>query len=318
MAGSLDSRALEVFVAVAEAASMTGAAKMLGISQAAVSQQVARLEQGLGLRLVERCPRELRLTPAGAHLRHLGRRVLAELAQAERAMKRFQGYAVPHLSVGLMESMSEILSGTIVTALENQVQHLEVHSALNYRYRDSLLEETLDLVVSPVASEEPGIEVHRLATEPLILAVPKNYWRDDEVDLEALAVMLPQARLVARRLIGRLVEQYLARQVVVVQRAFDFDHTSIVLDAVRHGQAWAVVTPFVLVHADLHGHEFDVFPLPGTVPTRTISLASKAGRFGDLPRRLAVACRETIHGTVCEQLPRIAPRVANTVTVHRD
>lgn len=318
MAGSLESRALEVFVAVSDAASMTGAARILGVSQAAVSQQIARLEQSLGLRLIERGARELRLTPAGAHLRHLGKRVLAELAQAERAMKRFQGYSVPRLTVGLMESMSEILSMTIVTALETQVQHLEVRSSLNFRYRDSLLDESLDVVVTPDAEEWEGLEVHRLATEPLVLALPKDHVPYDEIDLDALSATLPQARLLTRRRIGRMVEQYLAHEAIVVPRAFDFDQTTMVLDAVRHGQAWALVTPFVLVHADIHGHEFDVFPLRGKVPTRTIAVASKSGRFGDLPRGLACACRDTIDLTVRDHLTRIGPRVASTVVVHHD
>ncbi len=316
MGGHLDSRALEVFVAVTDAASMTGAARMLGISQAAVSQQIARLEQQLGLSLLRRGPREVSLTPAGAHLRHLGKRVLTELAQAERAMKRFHGYSVPHLTVGLMESMSEILSSSIISALETEVEHLEVHASLNYRYRDSLLDETIDIVITPEAEEEPGIEVHRLATEPLILALPKDYLQTGEIDLDALAATLPQARLLTRRRIGRMVERYLTTQVVIVQRVFDLDQTAMVLDAVRHGQAWALVTPFVLVHADLHGHEFDVYPLPGVVPTRTISVASKAGRFGHLPRSLADACRRTIDQTVREQLTRIAPRIARSVVVH--
>ncbi|MCZ8100438.1 MAG: isochorismatase family protein [Burkholderiales bacterium] len=154
-----------MFVAVSDAASMTGAARILGVSQAAVSQQIARLEQSLGLRLIERGARELRLTPAGAHLRHLGKRVLAELAQAERAMKRFQGYSVPHLTVGLMESMSEILSTTIVTALETQVQHLEVRSSLNFRYHDSLLDESLNIdgneIVAEITPAAQDIVIHK-------------------------------------------------------------------------------------------------------------------------------------------------------------
>src|SRR5437764_14133088 len=70
-------RQLECFVAVAEDGSFTKAARRLQLSQPSLSQQIRRLERELGGELIERLPRGIRLTAAGA----------AFLPQAEAAVR---------------------------------------------------------------------------------------------------------------------------------------------------------------------------------------------------------------------------------------
>ncbi len=63
----LDPEAVEAFLLVAELQSFTKAAGALNTTQAAISLRLRRLEEGLGQRLLERTPRHVRLTAAGAH-----------------------------------------------------------------------------------------------------------------------------------------------------------------------------------------------------------------------------------------------------------
>lgn len=63
----LDPEAVEAFILVAELQSFTKAAGALNTTQAAISLRLRRLEEGLGQRLLERTPRHVRLTAAGAH-----------------------------------------------------------------------------------------------------------------------------------------------------------------------------------------------------------------------------------------------------------
>lgn len=73
---------LEVFVAILDAASLSGAARRLGRSAPAVTRALAALEARMGVRLVERTTRRLAPTEAGARLGETARRVLAEYAHA--------------------------------------------------------------------------------------------------------------------------------------------------------------------------------------------------------------------------------------------
>ena len=77
MVRNLDTSLLRAFVAVAETAGMTSAANVLHLTQAAVSQQIKRLEDAFGCELFERDRRGLRLTAAGERLLGRAKRMLA-------------------------------------------------------------------------------------------------------------------------------------------------------------------------------------------------------------------------------------------------
>ena len=77
MSRNLDTSLLRAFVAVAETTGMTSAANVLNLTQAAVSQQIKRLEETFGCRLFERDRRGLRLTNPGERLLAKARRMLA-------------------------------------------------------------------------------------------------------------------------------------------------------------------------------------------------------------------------------------------------
>lgn len=75
---------LDVFVHVIELGGFTAAARACGMTPSAVSKLVARLEQRLGTRLVNRSTRQLQLTPEGCAFYERGVRILADLEEAER------------------------------------------------------------------------------------------------------------------------------------------------------------------------------------------------------------------------------------------
>ncbi len=105
MARNLDTSLLRAFVAVAETASMTAAGAMLHLTQAAVSQQIKRLEEGFGCVLFDRDRRGLRLTPAGERLLGKARALLAlnDEVWADMATPAFQGevkFGIPYDLVG--------------------------------------------------------------------------------------------------------------------------------------------------------------------------------------------------------------------------
>jgi len=77
MPRNIDTALLRAFAAVAETGGMTKAARLLNVTQAAVSQQVKRLEESFGCRLFERDRRGLRLTPSGERLLARAQRLLA-------------------------------------------------------------------------------------------------------------------------------------------------------------------------------------------------------------------------------------------------
>lgn len=77
---------MKVFLAVADAASFSAAARALGVSKAMVSKHVAHLEDSLGVRLLQRSTRWMRLTEAGSTYQEGCRRILADIDETERVV----------------------------------------------------------------------------------------------------------------------------------------------------------------------------------------------------------------------------------------
>ena len=77
---------LKVFMAVAQERSFTRASNLLGISQPAVSQNVAELEKGLGVRLFERMKGDTVMTPEGEVFMTYAKKLLEEAAAAENML----------------------------------------------------------------------------------------------------------------------------------------------------------------------------------------------------------------------------------------
>ena len=78
---------MEVFVRVVELGGFSAAARTAGMTPSGVSRLIARLEQRLGARLLNRSTRQLQITPEGAAFYERATRVLSDLDEAERATR---------------------------------------------------------------------------------------------------------------------------------------------------------------------------------------------------------------------------------------
>jgi LysR family transcriptional regulator for metE and metH len=95
----LETRDLRLVHAIADAGGATQAARLLHLSQSAVSHQLRGLEERLGVPMFEREGRKLRITPAGERVVQLSREILGPLAQAELELRRTAGLKRPKLRI---------------------------------------------------------------------------------------------------------------------------------------------------------------------------------------------------------------------------
>ena len=96
----MELRHLRYFVAVAEELHFRRAAERLHIAQPAVSEQVRKLEEELGVRLLNRTQRRVELTDAGAALLREARRVLEQAEVARQAARTARDRATTCLRIG--------------------------------------------------------------------------------------------------------------------------------------------------------------------------------------------------------------------------
>src|SRR5437667_12740815 len=98
----MDLRQLRYLVALAEERHFTRAAAREHIAQPALSQQIRRLEEELGLPLVERTTRQVTITHAGRLLVARARRILGEIDAASAELAALKGKASGRVNVGTM------------------------------------------------------------------------------------------------------------------------------------------------------------------------------------------------------------------------
>ncbi len=102
---------IAMFVAVADAKGFRAAGKQLGVSGAAVSQALRRLEERLGVALVQRTTRSVRLTEAGERLYAVVRPALDEVRAAVRVVGEMAGQPRGTLRLNVSGSAESFLSG---------------------------------------------------------------------------------------------------------------------------------------------------------------------------------------------------------------
>jgi molybdate transport repressor ModE-like protein len=195
-----DARELRVVRAIADAGSITGAATALGYSQPAVSQQIKRLEQRLGVAVVERVGRSVRLTDAGRVLARHATAVttaldaaageLAELRGLRSARVRLMGFpsASPTIVPRLLADLAQRHPGISLTYVEAEppeavdaVRGDRTDIALTFSYpgdRDD-----------PHGPSARGLAVRAVGTDPLVGVLPAGHPSagSGEFDVAALA-----------------------------------------------------------------------------------------------------------------------------------
>ncbi|MHA6782983.1 LysR substrate-binding domain-containing protein [Pseudonocardia saturnea] len=170
-------RRLLYFVAVADELSFTRAAERLHMAQPPLSQQIALLEKELGATLFDRSRRAVRLTAAGAALLPEARRLLADLDDTARLVRRVARGSVGRLAVGFVPSA---INGALSDLLRDfRTGHPDVELTLRERAPDALLravhDRSLDLAVLYLPVDEPDLAQRWLASEELLLALPDHH-----------------------------------------------------------------------------------------------------------------------------------------------
>ncbi len=175
----MDLRQLRYLVALAEEGNFTRAAATAHVAQPALSQQIRRLEDELGLALVERTTRRVALTDAGGMLVVRARRILAELEAAAAELQAVRGMYTGHVSIGAMHTMGPV-DLSLALALFSE-RHPNVQFTVREQSSEEMAEmlrvDELDLAFLSVTErvESHDLGLHRLVLEELVALLPPGH-----------------------------------------------------------------------------------------------------------------------------------------------
>ncbi|MDR2256113.1 MAG: LysR family transcriptional regulator [Arthrobacter sp.] len=169
-------RQIEYFIAVAEAGSLTKAAKDILVAQPSLSQQIAALESELGAPLFERLPRGLALTGEGRVFLVEARRVVAAVSRAKATVRTSAAGEGGELRLGTVTS----LAARLIPETAGRWMDLAPRSSLRlseYHHSDALtaaLESgDIDLAIGPIPARKHAAQ-ESLGWEEFTFVVPRS------------------------------------------------------------------------------------------------------------------------------------------------
>lgn len=174
----MELRHLRYFVAVAEERNFTRAAKRLFIAQPPLSRQIQQLEDELGVELIEKGSRPLRLTEAGRFFQVHAQELLAKAAELKTMTQRV-GKIERALSIGFVASTLYGLLPQIVRRFRERYPAVDVslHEMTTMQQLQALKEGQIDVGFGRVKSEDAQIRRIVLREERLIVALPAGHPR---------------------------------------------------------------------------------------------------------------------------------------------
>jgi DNA-binding transcriptional LysR family regulator len=281
----LDLRRLAVFRAVADAGSFSAAALELDYTQSVVSHHVAQLERELGVTLIERGRRPVRLTPAGERLHVHAGAILGAARAAETELRAVAGLEAGTLRVGAFltacASFVPAAVGKFAAAhpgVDVRVDQVEPPVALA-RLGDGDLDLAVVYRDEGTASPDPRLEDRKLGDDPYRIALPPGHRlaRRREVALSDLRhERFAAPRAVAGGLQYRALVQRLCEDAGFTPNfAYALDDVTVARGFVAAGLTVAVMPEMTIQHPR---PDVVVKPLKDIAPSRTVHVLWVADR----------------------------------------
>jgi LysR family hydrogen peroxide-inducible transcriptional activator len=170
-------RDLEYLSAIDEHKHFGKAAQACFVSQPTLSGQLMKLEEQLGLQLVERHRKNVMLTPAGEKLVKEARKVLQAANEFESSAKALLDPFAGDLHLGLIPTLAPYLLPHIMTGLNTALPNINFFLYENQTkvLLQQLDEGKLDVLILPYLDGMEKFESYKLFDEPLMLATPKSH-----------------------------------------------------------------------------------------------------------------------------------------------
>ena len=196
----MELRHLRYFVAVAEELHFRRAAERLHVAQPAVSEQIRKLEQEIGVKLFNRTQRSVALTTAGTAMLEEARHVLRHAEVAQQSARSAGDQATMRLRIGYLP---DSLPARVPRALRNLAVsaprvHVDLETGPAFRLIAEVRARRLDAVVTSLPAPTNGLRMTPLGEQRAVVVLPVTHAHAVEpaVALERLAperlVVLPR------------------------------------------------------------------------------------------------------------------------------
>jgi len=242
-------RHIEIFQALLQAGTLTGAAKLLSISQPAATKLLQQAERELGFALFSRKGGRLQLSDEGQLLRERIESISDELRELRRLSLSLRNTTQQHLRVVSTPALAEAVVPRAITLLRKQFPEasIELLTEHSHEMQRSLLLRENDLGLTLQEMPHPGLRQEKLQHGRLMAIAPRGWWNKTQLRkplrLTELAGV-PMIGIAVRDSLGRRLRahlQYLSPEPKISVHVQTYQLAkALVID----GQGVALVDPF--------------------------------------------------------------------------
>ena len=302
---NFDLRSLQVFVVTAEQGGMTQSAKVLQMTQSAVSQIIAGLENSIGVKLFDRAVRPIRLTSAGRILLERGRQILKDTKEAFRETQTLEQRRLASLTIAMTDSMAAVLGSHLYKSMQDISGYWRMWSGLSPFHREEFLSHNIDIIIATnnVMEDIGGLNRYKVFHEPYVLIFPKNYKGSTDLEDDK---NLPFLRLSLRSAMGLRIERQLNRLRLKFPDVAEFDRAPGHTMAVAEGMGWGITTPLCLLEKPDLLDNVQVHPIKRGAFTRYFDLLARENSLGDAPAQIAEMATGILRQDI---MPKLYPQM---------
>lgn len=294
---------MAAFVAVAEAQSVTGAARRLGVAKSVVSERLAELERSVAAQLVQRTTRKLALTEDGVAFLARARRILAEVEDARSELAQRRGELAGPLRLSAPVSFGTLHLGHALFPFLQAHPGIRLSVDLDDRFVD-VVGEGYDAVVRHARIADARVVVKRLGASRRFLVASPAYLAAQGTPRSGEELQRHRAILYAHREADWRLATGKRETVIHPERSFRVNNGLMMRDAAVAGLGIALLPTF-LVQAELASGRLRIVDVGAQTESAEVFVAYPSARASAKLRALVEALRRAF-GTppYWEALPR--------------
>lgn len=274
----LSVKQLRYFDAVARLGHFGRAAEHCAVTQPALSMQIRDMEESLGVRLLERRPKGVRLTSAGREVARRAAKILSELRDLKDYAAQAGAPLSGQLNLGVIPSVAPYLLPPLLPLVQRRFPDLDlsIRETQTHHLVQQLLDGTLDLLLLALPIDHAEIETVALFEDRFLLAVPPGWPIDEKV--RATPELLKADRLLLLEEGHCLRDQALAvcelRQIDSIN-TFGASSLSTIVQMVANGMGMTLL-PEISIDLELRNQRVGLMRFAEPEPSRSIGLAWRA------------------------------------------
>lgn len=283
----MNAKRIQYAIQLSKTLNYSQAAEQLHISQPALSKQIIMLEKELGVQLFERTI-PLRLTPAGEHFVREAENILFRENQLAHAMQDFRSGERGRLVIGISQFRALYMIPPLIEKLQARYPGIQVR--LEEIGRDALRKEATegkyDFAIINLPVDETVFDVHPIAPDSLVLAVPNSMLsaikRDENAELSEVDLSdcrdLPFVAVNPTQELRRLFDNLCIEADVQPNIVMEVMYITTVWAMCRAGIG-AAVLPYQLFSDNGFDDQITLIKLKNSSPYRRPAIVTRRGQY---------------------------------------